>query len=580
MPLIDDRGRLFGRVNLIDAVVGVVVLGLIPLAYGAFLLFRVPVPKITTVAPTQVIAHQPGTIEITGEDLRPFLRARFGTFESKGFLVQSPTRAEIKLPDLPEGTYDLGLSDQGQELVLRPGALTVVAPPAPPVVLPPPPVRLDVQAVGAFIGLGRGDGGLIGMGSKFELRKGEAAAGAPTTPDREPAMAAVLALRAPEPGIQRVRIGPNVFATAPLPGELRVPAIIRLSCIVVNQECKIGDTVVAQNATVTLPWSSPTSNDKSARPAPDQVKFVIDEVRPAGTPAVFPPPPLPPPLPIDVQAVGAFVGLTSDDARLVSVGVKFERRRNEVPAFETATPGPGREGDAGNQGPIAEVLAVRPAQTGSQRVNARNVIVTTTVTREVRVPAIIRLSCRVANEDCKVGDTVVAQNATISLPWPPGDPSSQPRPREVRFLIDEVRPADARVVFPSVRTAVATVRVRFVAGPEVIDVMKVGDVDLSGSVVVPDADRAVLTEVGPEREALTALTNTEGLNRRSLQIEQPVLAFTGTVRVPVVFTPSGWSYRDRPVKVGAPFTFETLSGAMVGWILDTKLGPETVSVAP
>lgn len=579
MPVIDDRGRLFGKVNLIDAVVGVVVLGLIPLAYGAFLLFRVPAPKITSVTPAQVIAHQAGTVEITGEDLRPFLRARLGTFESNGFLVQSPTRAEIKLPDLPVGTYDLGLSDQGQELVRKPSALTVVAPPAPPVVLLPPPVRLEVQAVGAFIGLGKGDGGLIGMGSTFELRK-EEAAGAPTALDREPPIAEVLAVRAPEPGRQRVRIGANVFATAPLPGELRVPAIIRLSCAVVNGECKVGDTVVAQNATVTLPWSLPPSKGKSALPGPNQVKFVIDDVRPAGTRAAFPPPPLPPPLPIDVQAVGAFVGLASDDARLVTVGAKFERRRNEEPAFETAAPGPGRERDAENQGPIAEVLAVRPPQTGNQRVNARNVIVTTTVTREVRVPAIIRLSCRMANEDCKAGDTVVAQNATISLPWPPGDPSSQPRPREVRFLIEEVRPADARVAFPSVRTAVATVRVRFVAGPEVLDVMKVGDVDLSGSVVVPDADRAVLTEVGPERQALTAITNTEGLLRRSLQIEQPVLAFTGTVRVPVVFTPSGWSYRDRPVKVGAAFTFETLSGAMIGWILDTKLGPETVRVAP
>src|SRR6185503_12067781 len=113
MPLIDDRGRLFGKVNLIDATVAVVVLGLIPLAYGALLLFRVPVPKITSVAPAQVVEHQSGTIQITGEDLRPFLRARLGTFESAGFLVQSPNVAEIKLPDLPAGTYELVLSDEG-----------------------------------------------------------------------------------------------------------------------------------------------------------------------------------------------------------------------------------------------------------------------------------------------------------------------------------------------------------------------------------------------------------------------------------------------------------------------------------
>jgi hypothetical protein len=41
-----------------------------------------------------------------------------------------------------------------------------------------------------------------------------------------------------------------------------------------------------------------------------------------------------------------------------------------------------------------------------------------------------------------------------------------------------------------------------------------------------------------------------------------------------VFTPSGWSYKDRPVKVGAPFTFESISGAMMGWIIEMKVGQE------
>ena len=44
MALIDEQGRLFGKVNLIDALVALVALLLIPLAYGAFLLFRAPVP--------------------------------------------------------------------------------------------------------------------------------------------------------------------------------------------------------------------------------------------------------------------------------------------------------------------------------------------------------------------------------------------------------------------------------------------------------------------------------------------------------------------------------------------------------
>ena len=40
MSVIDEQGRLFGRVNLIDAFVVLFVLGLIPMAYGTALLFQ------------------------------------------------------------------------------------------------------------------------------------------------------------------------------------------------------------------------------------------------------------------------------------------------------------------------------------------------------------------------------------------------------------------------------------------------------------------------------------------------------------------------------------------------------------
>ena len=254
MPLIDERGRVFGKMNLIDALAVVLLLLSIPLAYGAFLLFRVPAPKIISVQPARILEHQTATLQITGEDLRPFLRARVGVTESAGFLVQSPTLAEIKVPALPEGTYDVALFDQAQELVRKPGALTV---------LPPP-----------------------------------------------------------------------------------------------------------------------------------------------------------------------------------------------------------------------------------------------------------------------------------------------------------------------VKAAVAMVHVRFIVGPEVVDQVKPGDLDVVGAGVVAEADRAVLMAVGPERQSVTAVTKTEDLLGRSLQLEQRMLALTCTIRVPVVFTPSGWSYKERPVKVAAAFAFESISVGMNGWILDMKLDPE------
>jgi len=125
MPLIDDRGRLLGTVNLIDAFVGVFLLGLIPLAYGAFLLFRVPDPRITSISPTEVVERQPATVEVVGEELRPFLRVRIGSRDLP-FLIESPTRAEIKVPELAIGTYDLVVYDEAQELFQLPGAIRVI----------------------------------------------------------------------------------------------------------------------------------------------------------------------------------------------------------------------------------------------------------------------------------------------------------------------------------------------------------------------------------------------------------------------------------------------------------------------
>jgi hypothetical protein len=99
VPVIDGRGRLFGKLNLIDAITVAVVLGLIPLAYGAFMLFRVPVPIITSIEPTQVTQGQLNTLLLRGEGFRPFLVARLGDVESYGFLVQSPTIAEVRMPE-------------------------------------------------------------------------------------------------------------------------------------------------------------------------------------------------------------------------------------------------------------------------------------------------------------------------------------------------------------------------------------------------------------------------------------------------------------------------------------------------
>jgi hypothetical protein len=396
MPLIDDRGRVFGKVNIIDGLVGLGVLVLIPLAYGAFLLFRAPIPTITSVEPHEIAERDKVTLKITGQNLRPFLRAKLGTIESSGFLVQSPTLAEIKIADLPAGTYDLTLFDEARKLVARPAAL-VVQPPAAP---PPAPPAVEVQVVGEFTGIPRADAHLIQAG----FRLGGASA--------DKAVAEVLAARPPEAGTRHVRLGGN---------------------------------------------------------------------------------------------------------------------------------------------------------------NA-NTIVATPVPYEAQVPAVIRLKCQMASDQCKVGDVVVTPDAGIALPWGAAvtPPDALQPGRQVTFLVKEVRAADAPIAFPSLKSATATIRVRFLVRPELMELVKAGDIDASGPPGAPAAARAALVAVDAGRERVTATTIVNGT-----QFQQPMVAFESTIRVPVVPGPTGWSYNDRPVKAGTGFTFDALTYSLTGLILDAKFGPIT-----
>src|SRR5262245_17433996 len=142
MPLIDDRGRLFGRINLIDfALIAFVVL-LVPVGYAAFLMFRTPAPRLTSVTPSSLVVG-PGErrVRLSGEHLRPFMRAMVGKTDAKAFMVERRDAAEIVFDELPAGDYDVALFDVDQEVARLPNALHIVPPPSPP-----------TQVVGRFTG--------------------------------------------------------------------------------------------------------------------------------------------------------------------------------------------------------------------------------------------------------------------------------------------------------------------------------------------------------------------------------------------------------------------------------------------
>src|SRR4051812_44313456 len=115
MPVIDERGRLFGRINLIDALVIAAGGVLLPGPDGAYVLFRTPSPTITSVEPSTLTQAPVLSIVVHGTNMRPYLRARVGTTFTP-FLIEAPGVAEVKLPaNLPPGTYDLVLFDEAQQ---------------------------------------------------------------------------------------------------------------------------------------------------------------------------------------------------------------------------------------------------------------------------------------------------------------------------------------------------------------------------------------------------------------------------------------------------------------------------------
>src|SRR5439155_23200521 len=126
MSIVDDRGRVAGRVNLIDAFAALVVLVLLPVAVGAYLLFRTPPAQLTGVFPDRLYQVRNLRVEITGKNLRPFMRVAFNTVQARTFMIGSTTYAQADLPALAPGVYDVQLFDSLREVDHLPKALTVL----------------------------------------------------------------------------------------------------------------------------------------------------------------------------------------------------------------------------------------------------------------------------------------------------------------------------------------------------------------------------------------------------------------------------------------------------------------------
>jgi hypothetical protein len=262
MSLIDDRGRLFGRVNLIDAVVIAIVGMLVPLAYASYLLFRAPPAILTDIEPKSLVMGPNARVRVSGSNLRPFMRVSFNNEQGRTFLIGSTTSAEIDLPDLAPGKYDVVLYDYAQEVSRLPQAFTV---------LPPTPApTAQLVASGAFIGVAETDAKHLTAGVRLGTGESDAAE--------------ILAVGPAQGSIARIRNGSTSVHIA-LAGQVQVPATVRVTCWLENNADGSLRCVTAgrqQSATVTpdaiLNFRTGTSSD--------WLNFQVTEVFPA-TPPTF-----------------------------------------------------------------------------------------------------------------------------------------------------------------------------------------------------------------------------------------------------------------------------------------------------
>jgi len=246
MTIIDERGRVFGRFNLIDAGLVIVLLVLVPLTYAAYRLFRPEPIRIVSIEPSRVIVGHPQRVRLHGEHLRPYLRAQVGAEQAHTLLIESPTDGEFAMPDLPVGTFDVSLYDEVQQVAQLKQAITIAPPPAGP--------RVGLQLIGAFFGLDDAAARAIVKGRKF--------------PDEPGATIEVVDAGAPRGDVRRVRpvIGSEAILSVPVSGSFQVPATIRAVCLpgAENTNCAVNGTILSPGVTV---------------PIPGGLSFVVDTIR-------------------------------------------------------------------------------------------------------------------------------------------------------------------------------------------------------------------------------------------------------------------------------------------------------------
>ena len=256
--MIDDRGRLFGRLNLVDAGIVVFIAAAVAGLLVAYQVFRLPRgPEIASVEPATQPAAKGARVRVRGRDFLPFQRVfvqRTGVAAGlvheheqpadeytlvnqtqAQWLVESPSLAEVQLPDgMGAGTYDLLFFNETRQLAIVGAAFTLTSTAPPPVRPPTALLRLE----GAFTRLLAADASPLVPGTRL-------------ISDRPGEFMEIVSVDRPQPDVTRLSAGRD-FVPAALDGRVQVPATVRVRCTVAGSSCRIGDAALATDEAVTV----------------------------------------------------------------------------------------------------------------------------------------------------------------------------------------------------------------------------------------------------------------------------------------------------------------------------------------
>lgn len=254
MSVVDARGRVFGAINLVDAAVVLFLVALLPVGYGAYLLFRPTRPTIESVTPVELGKEElriaSGTViaqklKVRGTGFNPLLRAHVGDRPALAFVFENPNSADVLVGEMPAGDYDLLLFDGIQTVARANGAVKMHN-----------SAGTQLKTVGRFVQLSPQQVQTLTPGYK----SGNVVRGG----------FEVVAAGAPRPAHDQIRLGESGIDVPT--GNSDVPAVLLVRCDGVGTNCAVGGVSLLNRPPVAVILDG-------------NVRFDIEELLPVTPPA-------------------------------------------------------------------------------------------------------------------------------------------------------------------------------------------------------------------------------------------------------------------------------------------------------